>query len=109
MRVVFSLKTKQKWRGADRYKVIDYAYPCLYFQHDDDNIYLCCARNWGREPRKYFLTIQGYKHATALQVLNALEDIGNRNRIVDDVIFKFYKDKELPLGSVKSILKPLKM
>lgn len=54
------------------------------------------------------MTIENYRQYTALEVINALDDVKFNTRHSYDAVLKFYHERHLDLGFIRKILKPLK-
>lgn len=104
-----SRKTKLKWKEPKKWKD-EYRYPIVQLQADGEN--LCFkftpTRYKGQIVKPLYMTIESYRQYTALEVINALDDVGFNTRHSYDAVLKFYHERHLDLGFTRKILKPLK-
>lgn len=101
-----SRKTKLKWKDVPKFKD-DYRWPVVQIQEHEDNLHFKFSGGSIYSPTIY-MTIENYRQYTALEVINALDDVGFNTRHSYDAVLKFYHERDLDLGFTKKILKPLK-
>lgn len=100
-----SNKTKLKWKVPKKFKDT-YSYSTVQVQESEGNLHfkftpsMCCKV---RKP--LYMTIADYTKYTALDIINALDDIGFNTRHSYDAVMQFYHDKGLDLGFATKILK----
>lgn len=107
MDIIRSNKTKLKWKEPKKYKD-DYNYPIVQVQESDGNLCFKFTPYKGAIFKALYMTIENYKQYSALDIVNALEDIRFNARHSYDAVMHFYHEKKMDLGFIKKILKPIK-
>lgn len=108
MDIIRSNKTKLKWKDIPKYKDDEYFYPIVQVQENDGNLCFKFTPYKGVIFKALYMTIENYKQYSALDIVNALEDIGFNARHSYDAVMHFYNEKKMDLGFIKKILKPIK-
>lgn len=106
MGIISSSKTKLKWKEPKKYKD-DYRYPIVQVQEIDGNLFFKFTPYKGATFKALYMTIENYKQYSALDIVNALEDIGFNTRHSYDAILQFYHERDLDLGFTRKILKQI--
>lgn len=107
MELIKSNKTKLKWKEPKKYKD-DYKYPIVQVQESDGSLCFKFTPYKGATFKPLYMTIENYKQYSALEIVNALEDIGFNTRHSYDAILQFYHERDLDLGFTRKILKQRK-
>lgn len=106
MEIIRSESTKLKWKEPKKYKD-DYTYPIVQVQESDGSLCFKFTPYKGATFKPLYMTIENYKKYSALEIVNALEDIGFNTRHSYDAILQFYHERNLDLGFTKKILKQI--
>lgn len=101
-----SRKTKLKWKDVPKFKD-EYRWHVVQIQEYEDNLHFKFSGGSIYLPTIY-MTIENYRQYTALEVINALDDVGFNTRHSYDAVLKFYHERDLDLGFTRKILKPIK-
>lgn len=101
-----SRKTKLKWKDVPKFKD-DYCWPVVQIQEHEGSLYFKFSGGSIYSPNIY-MTIEHYRQHTALEIINALDNVGFNTRHSYDAVLKSYHERNLDLGFTKKILKPLK-
>lgn len=107
MDIIRSNKTKLKWKEQKKYND-DYKYPIVQVQENDGNLCFKFTPYKGAIFKALYMTIENYKQYSALDIVNALENIGFNTRHSYDAVMHFYHEIDLDLGFTKKILKRIK-
>lgn len=105
MNIIRSEKTKLKWKEPKKYKD-EYRWGICQIQEDSGNLHFKFST--GTSLKNQYMTIENYKQYTALDIINALEDIGFNTRHSYEAVMQFYKERDLEFGFIKKILKPIR-
>lgn len=106
MELIKSNKTKLKWKEPKKYKD-DYKYPIVQIQESSSDLCFKFTPYKGANFKALYMTIENYKQYYALDIVNALEEIGFNTRHSYDAVMHFYHERDLDLGFTKKILKPI--
>lgn len=106
MEIIRSESTKLKWKDPKKYKD-DYRYPIVQVQESDGSLCFKFTPYKGATFKPLYMTIENYKQYSALEIVNALEDIGFNTRHSYDAVLQFYHERNLDLGFTKKILKQI--
>ena len=101
-----SLKTKLKWKEPKKYKD-EYRFPIVQIQESKDNLHLKMTPHHGASFPPMYITIDKYKEHTALEVLNLLALLGYHTRHANSAVLGFYYERDLDLGFLKKVLRPM--
>lgn len=108
MKITRSYKSKLKWKEPKKYKDDEYFYTIVQIQENGDSLcFKFTPFKSAKIFKKLYATIENYKQYSALDIVNALEDLGFNTRHSYDAIMQFYRDKDLDLGFTSKILKPI--
>lgn len=107
MNITKSDKSNLKWKDVPKFKD-DYNYPIVQVQESENNLYFKFTPYKGAPYKVLYMTIEDYKRYSALDIVNALDDIGFNTRHSYDAVLKFYHERDLDLGFTRKILKNIK-
>lgn len=99
-----SNKTKLKWKEPKRFND-EYRYSVVQIQESEGNLHFKFTGHKNYNLKPLYMTIADYTQYTALDIINALEDIGFNTRHSYDAVMQFYHEKGLDLGFTSKILK----
>lgn len=106
MNIIRSEKAKLKWKEPKKYKD-EYRWGICQIQEDSGNLHFKFS-GAGKFFKNQYMTIENYKQYTALDIINALKDIGFNTRHSYEAVMQFYKERDLEFGFIKKILKPIR-
>ena len=106
MEIIRSKSAKLKWEEPKKYKD-DYKYPIVQVQESDGDLFFKFTPYKGATFKPLYMTIENYKQYSALDIVNALEDIGFNTRHSYDAVLQFYHERDLDLGFTRKILKQI--
>lgn len=110
MEIIRSEKTKLKWKDIPKYKDDEYFYPIVQVQEKDNELHFKFTPFRGSLKRKItYMIIGNFRKYPALDIINALDDIGFNTRHSYDAVMQFYHKRGLDLGFTKKILKPISL
>lgn len=110
MKLTRSEKANLKWKEPRKFKDDEYFYTIVQIQESGDCLCFKFTPFKGAKIfKKLFVTIENYKQYSALDIVNALEEIGFNTRHSYDAVMHFYHDNNLDLGFMRNILKPMKL
>lgn len=106
MEIISSNKIKLKWKEPKKYKD-DYTYPIVQVQESNGDLCFKFTPYKGATFKALYMTIENYKQYSALDIVNALEDIRFNTRHSYDAVLQFYHKRDLDLGFTRKILKQI--
>lgn len=96
-----SRKTKLKWKNVPKFKD-NYRWPIVQIQEHEGSLHFKFSGGSIYSPNIY-MVIENYRQHTALEITNALDDVGFNTRHSYDAVLKFYHERGLELGFTRKI------